>query len=95
MISSLIEIAHIAIRIFFQGLIILVFIRVLMSWAPRTFASSIGQMILRTTEPLFMLVRGLNLRIGPVDLSAIVLLIGLHLVESLLVSVLMYASTSL
>jgi YggT family protein len=73
----------------FNVLTFLVLGRALLSWFDPTGRTTIGQLLIQITEPLLSPVRDLLRRLlpntGMIDLSPIVLIIGLQLVSRLLV----------
>lgn len=84
MISSLIELVHIAGRV----LSVLIIARVLLSWFQPQGTNPIVQWIYRLTEPIMAPVRNLLPQMGGIDFSPILVLFGLQLLEQLLVNVL-------
>ena len=68
---------------FFRALFFLVVARILLSWVPAAAGGPAGQAVFRITQPLFAIVAPLRLQIGPIDLSPIIIVLGLHFGEQL------------
>jgi YggT family protein len=74
------------VNFFFTVLTIIVFGRALMSWFDPGLRSSIGQILFQITEPLLAPIRRIMPSTGVIDLSPIILLIGLQFLRTILVS---------
>jgi YggT family protein len=76
------------INLFFLVLTVLVLGRALLSWFDPGGKTTIGQLLIQLTEPLLAPIRRLMPNTGGIDLSPIVLIIGLQIVSRLLVQAL-------
>ncbi|CAN5641838.1 YggT family protein [soil metagenome] len=74
------------VNFFFTVLTIIVFGRALLSWFDPGMKSAIGQLLFKITEPLLAPIRRIMPTMGAIDLSPIILLIGLQFLRTVLVS---------
>ena len=75
-------------NLFFTVLTLIVFGRALLSWFDPGYKSTIGQLLVQITEPLLAPIRRVMPSTGVIDLSPIVLIIGLQIVRQIVVSAL-------
>ncbi len=75
-------------NLFFTVLTLIVLGRALLSWFDPGFRTTIGQLLVQITEPLLAPIRRIMPSTGAIDLSPIVLIIGLQFVRQILVSAL-------
>ncbi|HEY6043210.1 MAG TPA: YggT family protein [Anaerolineae bacterium] len=68
----------------FNALTLLVFGRILLSWVPQYRYHPIGEMIYNLTDPIITPFQRLNLSIGMFDLSPMVALITLQILQAVL-----------
>jgi YggT family protein len=87
MFSDFQEIIIRSIEIFFKALKFLIVLRVLLSWFAPHLRGKFVEFIFATSEPILAIFQRLPLRIGMVDLSPIVALIVLDLVQSFLLKI--------
>ncbi len=74
------------VNFFFTVLTIIVFGRALLSWFDPGMKSTLGQLLFKITEPLLAPIRRIMPSMGAIDLSPIILLIGLQFLRTVLVS---------
>jgi YggT family protein len=77
------------VNLFFTVLTVIVVGRALLSWVDPGMRSSIGQVLVQITEPMLAPIRRLMPNTGGIDLSPIILIIGLQVVRQFLVSALL------
>jgi YggT family protein len=68
----------------FNALTLLVFGRILLSWVPQYRYHPIGEMIYNLTDPIILPFQRLNLTIGMFDLSPMIALLTLQIVQAIL-----------
>jgi YggT family protein len=76
------------VQLFFTVLTFIVVGRALLSWFDPGMRTSIGQILVQITEPMLAPIRRLMPSTGVIDLSPIILIIGLQVVSRLLVQAL-------
>ncbi|OGJ49527.1 hypothetical protein A2335_02675 [Candidatus Peregrinibacteria bacterium RIFOXYB2_FULL_32_7] len=77
-----------AINIFFQILSFAIIARVIISWLRTPISGPIMKILIDTTEPILDLAKKITPRIGMLDFSAVVALIGLDVIRWILISIL-------
>lgn len=73
---------------FFTILTLLVLARALLSWFDPGYRTTVGQILVQITEPLLAPIRRLLPGTGAIDLSPIILILGLQVVRQIVVSAL-------
>lgn len=73
---------------FFTVLTLLVLCRALLSWFDPGYKTTIGQLLVQITEPLLAPIRRVMPSTGVIDLSPIILILGLQVVRQIVVSAL-------
>jgi len=73
------------VSLFFTVLTFIVVGRALLSWFDPGMRTSIGQVLVQITEPMLAPIRRLMPSMGVIDLSPIILIIGLQVVRGILV----------
>ncbi|MFV0526554.1 MAG: YggT family protein [Acidimicrobiales bacterium] len=63
-----------------QAFSLLLVARAVMSWIPDLGRSSVGQMVYQVTEPVVGPVRRLLPRTGPIDISLMLVLLGIQVI---------------
>lgn len=76
------------VNLFFTVLTFIVVGRALLSWFDPGMRTSIGQVLVQITEPMLAPIRRLMPSTGVIDLSPIILIIGLQVVSRILVQAL-------
>ncbi|MCC6945377.1 MAG: YggT family protein [Thermomicrobiales bacterium] len=76
------------VNFFFTILTLLVLCRALLSWFDPGYRTSIGQILVQITEPLLAPIRSLLPNTGVIDLSPIILILGLQILRQIVVSAL-------
>jgi len=76
------------VNFFFTILTLLVLCRALLSWFDPGYRSSVGQILVQITEPLLAPIRGLLPNTGVIDLSPIILILGLQILRQIVVTAL-------
>jgi YggT family protein len=76
------------VQLFFTVLTFIVVGRALLSWFDPGMRTSIGQILVQITEPMLAPIRRLMPSTGVIDLSPIILIIGLQVVSRILVQAL-------
>ena len=76
------------VNLFFTVLTFIVVGRALLSWFDPGMRTSIGQILVQITEPMLAPIRRLMPSTGVIDLSPIILIIGLQVVSRILVQAL-------
>jgi YggT family protein len=76
------------VNLFFTVLTFIVVGRALLSWFDPGMRTSIGQVLVQITEPMLAPIRRLMPSTGVIDLSPIILIIGLQVVSRVLVQAL-------
>lgn len=76
------------VNLFFTVLTFIVVGRALLSWFDPGMRTSIGQVLVQITEPMLAPIRRLMPSTGAIDLSPIILIIGLQVVSRILVQAL-------
>ena len=76
-------------NLFFTVLTILVLCRALLSWFDPGYRSRIGQLLVQITEPMLAPIRRILPSTGAIDLSPIILILGLQVVRQILVNALL------
>ncbi|CAN5702504.1 hypothetical protein BH24CHL4_BH24CHL4_09030 [soil metagenome] len=77
------------VNLFFTVLTFIVVGRALLSWFDPGMRTSIGQVLVQITEPMLAPIRRLMPSTGVIDLSPIILIIGLQVVSRILVQALL------
>ncbi|MBX3071013.1 MAG: YggT family protein [Thermomicrobiales bacterium] len=76
------------VNFFFTILTLLVLCRALLSWFDPGYRTSIGQILVQITEPLLAPIRSLLPNTGVIDLSPIILILGLQILRQIVVTAL-------
>ncbi|MFV0259954.1 MAG: YggT family protein [Acidimicrobiales bacterium] len=63
-----------------QAFSLLLLARAVMSWVPDLSRSSVGQMVYQVTEPVVGPVRRVLPRTGPIDISLMLVLLGIQVI---------------
>jgi len=74
------------VQILFQILIFAILARALLSWFPGAQGSPVGRILEDVTEPILGPLRRVVPRLGMMDITPIVAMIGLQILEGILVS---------
>ncbi len=77
------------IQIFSEILTFLIFARVILSWF-RPSSNRFTEFIYVSTEPIMVLAKKITPKIGLIDLSPIIALLGLNIVTSIFISLIIY-----
>ncbi|MGE3796493.1 MAG: YggT family protein [Thermomicrobiales bacterium] len=76
-------------NLFFTVLTFLVLGRALLSWFDPGYRSQIGQILVQITEPMLAPIRRVMPSTGVIDLSPIILILGLQVIRQILVNALL------
>lgn len=76
-------------NLFFTVLTLIVLARALLSWFDPGYKSQVGQLLVQVTEPLLAPIRSILPSTGAIDLSPIILILGLQFVRQIIVNALL------
>jgi YggT family protein len=87
--SEIVAILANTVDIFLRALSFLIILRILLSWLGPRSHGGIVSFVISTTEPILAIFRKLPLRLGMIDLSALVALISIDLLRGFLLKIIL------
>jgi len=79
------------IKIFFDLLSFLITVRVLLSWFPNRPHNALFDVIFDVTNPIMRIAKSITPSLGMIDISPIVALLAIYLIQSILLVMLSYS----